>query len=445
MNAVCRQGPVVTFVTVLALLATACAGVIGTPVLTPDARRLHLESFDQVWATVRDRHFDPTLGGLDWPAVRDDLRPRVVRAKTADEARDVLMEMVGRLKQSHFQIIPADLYASAGDGVAEDVSGTVGIEARVLDGRALVTRVVPGSPAEKAGVRTGWEIVRLGSRDVRSEVKKLARRYAGRPDRDARLALIVRATLIGPIAGHVPMTLRDGAGRARALDLGRTRHEGWASRPFGSVPAVAVSLRSERLDRRTGYVTFNAFIDPGRLMPLFNQAITSFLDADGIVIDLRGNTGGLGDMLAGMAGWFIDRKGTSMGTMITRAGTLKLAVTPRPTRFTGPVAVLVDELSMSASEVLAQGLRDAGRARVFGRRTAGAVLASTVERLPSGDGFQYPTARFEFASGTIIEGIGVVPDVEVLPTRETLLAGRDVVLEAAVRWIRNPALKGQIP
>jgi carboxyl-terminal processing protease len=100
---------------------------------------------------------------------------------------------------------------------------------------------------------------------------------------------------------------------------------------------------------------------------------------------------------------------------------------------------------MSASEVLAQGLRDAGRARVFGRRTAGAVLASTVERLPSGDGFQYPTARFEFASGTIIEGIGVVPDVEVLPTRETLLAGRDVVLEAAVRWIRNPALKGQIP
>jgi carboxyl-terminal processing protease len=106
------------------------------------------------------------------------------------------------------------------------------------------------------------------------------------------------------------------------------------------------------------------------------------------------------------------------------------------------VAVLIDELSMSASEVLAQGLRDAGRARVFGRRSAGAVLASTVERLPNGDGFQYPTARFEFPSGAVVEGVGVVPDVETRPTRETLLTGRDVVLDAAVAWIRNAQPKG---
>jgi carboxyl-terminal processing protease len=106
------------------------------------------------------------------------------------------------------------------------------------------------------------------------------------------------------------------------------------------------------------------------------------------------------------------------------------------------VAILVDELSMSASEVLAQGLRDAGRARVFGRPSAGAVLASTVERLPNGDALQYPTARFEFPSGAVVEGAGVVPDEEVRPTRETLLAGRDVVLDAAVAWIRHTTMKG---
>ena len=442
MTATHRQGLAVA---AIALLMTGCAAATRAPVLTPGQQQLQLASFDQVWATVRDRHFDPTLGGLDWPAVRDELRPGMARVKTADEARDILAEMIGRLKQSHFQIIPADVYTASGSGIAADVSGTVGLEARVFGGRALVTRVVPGSPAEAAGVRTGWEIVALASHDVRSGLKKVARRFAGKPDRDAWLALAVRSGLVGPIDSRLTVTLRDDDRRTKRLDLKRTRHEGWASRPFGHVPAVAVSFRSERLGGKTGYMAFNAFIDPGRLMPVFNQAVASFLGADGVIIDLRGNAGGLGDMLAGMAGWFIDRKGTSLGTMITRAGSLRLAVTPRPAPFAGPVAVLVDELSMSASEVLAQGLRDAGRARVFGRRTAGAVLASTVERLPSGDGFQYPTARFEFASGTIVEGVGVSPDVEVLPTRETLLAGRDVVLEAAVRWIRSGASKGQTP
>lgn len=106
------------------------------------------------------------------------------------------------------------------------------------------------------------------------------------------------------------------------------------------------------------------------------------------------------------------------------------------------MALLIDELSMSASEVLAQRLKDAGRARVFGRRSAGAVLASTVEKLPNGDGFQYPTARFEFPSGTVVEGAGVVPDEPVHAARETLLSGRDAGFEAAVQWIREAQSKG---
>jgi carboxyl-terminal processing protease len=437
-----RRDRLALFVAMLALGAAGCAAAARAPSLTPDERRLHLESFDRAWSIVRDKHFDPTLGGLDWNAVRDELRPRVARARTADEVRDVLTAMTGRLKQSHFQVLPADLYRPVDSGVAAGVSGTVGIDARVIDGRALVTRVSEGSPAGEAGVRPGWEIVTLASRDVRAEMKRRARRYAGRPDRDAILAAAVRSGLVGPVADRVPIALRDGEGRVRRLGLKRVPHEGWASRPFGYVPSVAVSFRSDRLDGRTGYLAFSAFIDPIHLMPLFNQAAASFSGADGVVLDLRGNTGGLGDMLAGMAGWFIGAKGVSMGTMITRAGSLKLAVNPRPAWFAGPVAVLVDELSMSASEVLAQGLRDAGRARIFGRRTAGAVLASAVEGLPNGDGFQYPTARFEFPSGTVVEGVGVIPDVDVRPTRGTLLSGRDVVLDAALQWIRSQSSKG---
>jgi len=429
----------------LVLVLTACAAPTLPPVLTPDERRLEIESFDYVWSTVRDKHFDPALAGLDWDGVRAELRPRAEQARTRDEVRDVLEDLVGRFKQSHFQIVPAELYEPAAAGSSGVVDGATGVDARVIDGSALVTQVTPGSPADRAGVMPGWELVRVDDLDVRQRVGEMTRRYASRFDRDSLLSGSLRSALAGPVGRRVTVACRDGRGATRRLTLVRVTHEGWMSRPFGHIPSVPVWIRSRRIDGRTGYVAFNAFIDPGRLMPRFNEAITSFADANGIVIDLRGNTGGLGDMLAGMAGWFIAARGTSLGTLITRSGSLKLAVMPRPAPFGGPVAVLIDELSMSASEVLAQGLKDAGRARVFGRRSAGAVLASVVEQLPNGDGFQYPTARFEFSSGALVEGAGVMPDEVILPTRETLLSGRDVVLDAAVQWIRLESAKGPRP
>jgi carboxyl-terminal processing protease len=80
-------------------------------------------------------------------------------------------------------------------------------------------------------------------------------------------------------------------------------------------------------------------------------------------------------------------------------------------------------------------LQDIGRARIFGARTAGMVLASAVEKLPDGDGFQYVFASYRSAKGQVLEGRGVIPDVEAPPERGALLRGEDSALAAAVRWI----------
>ncbi len=99
--------------------------------------------------------------------------------------------------------------------------------------------------------------------------------------------------------------------------------------------------------------------------------------------------------------------------------------------------MLVDELSMSTSEIFAGGLKDLKRARVFGTKTPGAALPSTVEVLPNGDRFQYAFANYISAGGKPLEGAGVVPDVETPLTRDLLLEGRDPAVEAAVCWIRS--------
>jgi carboxyl-terminal processing protease len=105
--------------------------------------------------------------------------------------------------------------------------------------------------------------------------------------------------------------------------------------------------------------------------------------------------------------------------------------------YPGPLAILVDGLSLSTSEVMAGGMQDIGRARVFGTRTGGAALPSLIERLPNGDGFQFAVANYISASGRVLEGQGVIPDEEVSLDRATLLAGKDPVIEAAVRWIES--------
>jgi carboxyl-terminal processing protease len=112
-------------------------------------------------------------------------------------------------------------------------------------------------------------------------------------------------------------------------------------------------------------------------------------------------------------------------------------VNPRPPTYRGPLAFLVDGSSGSTSEVLAGGMKDLGRARIFGTPTAGAALPSAIDRLPNGDAFQHALADYISEGGQPLEGVGVTPDVEVRLTRAALLAGRDPVLDAAIEWIHS--------
>ena len=101
------------------------------------------------------------------------------------------------------------------------------------------------------------------------------------------------------------------------------------------------------------------------------------------------------------------------------------------------------EAVASAAEMFASCLKDLGRARLIGTRTAGAVLGSHIERLPNGDGFQYAAANYiSQKTGASLEGVGVPPDLEVIPSRKCLLAGHDPPLEAAIRWIHDQAAEG---
>ncbi|MGI8991233.1 MAG: S41 family peptidase [Bryobacteraceae bacterium] len=401
--------------------------------LTPAERRLNLDSFEKVWQTIRDAHWDPKLGGLDWSAIHDELRPKIERAASMDQARDVMRDMIGRLRQSHFSIIPGEVYGDLHDA-SSGAEGEPGFDARVIGGRALVTSIRTRSPAAEAGVHAGWEILSIDGAALKPVLDRVETTYRNSTQRDLYLARAVFTRLDGKIESKAHMEFLDGAGEKRILDIRRIPPRGEPTQ-FGYAPVMNVWIERRKIENTIGYIDFNLFMDPARLMPLFEAGVKSCADCNGMIVDLRGNTGGIAFMAMGMAGFFIDRDDRRLGAMHMRASTLQFAVNPRTPFYAGPLAILVDGLSASTSEIFAEGLKDLHRARVFGTRTAGAALPSVIEKLPNGDGFQYARASYTSEDGKTLEGTGVTPDVEIAPTRETLLAGRDAVLDVAVQWI----------
>ncbi len=414
------------------LLAAALLGADPLiAALTPQQRQLNIDSFEYVWKTIRDKHWQAKPGGLDWDAIHAEFRPAIEKADSMDAARAVLSEMLGRLHQTHFAIVPSDLYSHLESSRGGE--NTTGLDVRVIDSQVLVTSVDAGSPAAIDGIRPGWQILKIDHAELAPVVEKLNTTYAASTLR----ALIERRAILAKLDPPVTLELASGSGQDVTKTVGEGRPKGVLVQ-FGYLNPGYVWIESSRVGNgNIGLVRFNMFLDAEHVMTQFGAAVEACGMCDGFIIDLRGNPGGIGVMAMGMAGWFIDKPGQQLGTLYLRDSTLKFVVNPRLNPFHGPLAILVDGTSASTSEILAEGLKDLGRARIFGTRTAAAALPSVFEKLPNGDGFQYAIANYISEGGQPLEGRGVTPDVETPLTRQALLEGKDPALDAAIDWIER--------
>jgi carboxyl-terminal processing protease len=399
-----------------------------------------VETFDAVWTIVRDSHFDPGLNGVDWNAVKAELRPKAVAAANDDELRKMIREMLGRLGQSHFALIPAS--ADSTTGGKYDLTAEPGFESRLIDRTLVVTRVTPDGGAARAGVQPGWIVDAIDG-------KSIAALSASLPEAMPRRLLNVEiwrrveSQLRGAPGSPVQVMFRDGSDNAVPVTLTRQREQGQPAK-VGTLPTMYVRLESESqrtpAGKSAGVIRFNVWM--AAVDGLFQKAVDGHRNAAGIVIDLRGNPGGLAAMLMGISGHFMNER-KPLGVMKTRDGELRFTSNPRLVSaagervepFSGPVAILVDALTGSASECFAGGMQSLGRARVFGQTSMGQALPAVFDKLPNGDVLIHAYGDFVTATGTRLEGKGVVPDEEVPLNRAELLAGRDTTLERALQWI----------
>jgi carboxyl-terminal processing protease len=466
--------------TTIPMLALALSVALALPVHADGGQQagadVHAkETFAIVWERLQNSGFSGKNEGLDWAALKAEHQPDIENAKNIESLRREINELLTDLKASHLVLLPAETIAKAEslavDEATEDSDSTedptqddadtqtsaanapssdapfgdFGLRLAMIEGLLRVERVAEGSPAQRAAIRPGWTLERIGEFNTLAAAKAIRKLPQ---DAMRKGDTMLAAQALGYLDAQAPdkrvkLSFRDASGKAHKYTLGSAASADVQSITLPGIPPLPLRF-SQRVVPLSGggcvlHVEFSLWA-----MPVYDKLVESLRehgDCTGVVIDLRGNSGGLMASLSAVGGLFFDER-ASLGTLSTGGGDLKLTALPRVVdndgrdirRFSGPLAILIDGASISCSDMFPASMQALQRARIFGVASAGMALPAASTPLPSGDRLLYPIADFVDPAGRRIEGIGTIPDQIIAPTVAALSAGRDPILDAALTW-----------
>jgi carboxyl-terminal processing protease len=367
-----------------------------------DAQQLVVEA----WRLVNQSYVDPArFEAVHWRRLRQKALERSI--ESSSDAYDAIEAMLTPLGDPYTRLLrPAD-YAALRSSTEGTVSG-VGLQLglRSSDQAIVVIAPLDGSPAAEAGIASGAELLRVNGQAT------------------AALGLEqTAAALRGSSGTTVLITVRSGEG-VREVELERRQVD---LRP----------VRSRRLrvgDHTLGYLRITQFAEP---VPAGVQEAIADLSAQGIeglILDLRNNSGGLVSAGLAVADQLLD--GQPVVETEGREGISAPQRSSPGSLYPGPMITLINGGTASASEILAGALQDDGRSQLLGSRSFGKGLIQTLISLGDGSGLAVTVARYVTPSGRSIQGQGLLPDLE-LPQPEPLNPGGpgDSWLEQAERLL----------
>jgi len=376
-----------------------------------DPREEWAQIYYEAWRHMRDFHWEPALGGLDWSAVRDQYAALLPRLATRDDLRDVLGEVIGELATSHTYVWGGD----AGRGETQPVPvGLLGADVGRVGEAFVVTRIYRGDPADN--VRS--PLAEPGV-DVSEGEFLLAVNHRGfAPDRPFQAAFEGLADK--PVVLTIGTRLADEAARdvvvvpvASDTEL---RYVDWVRRNREQV--------ARQTGGRMGYVHIPDMGTDGLVR--FNTWFFPQLDKEGMVVDARWNGGGFVSQM------ILERlRRRVIAFDRSRGG----GVMTYPYRtLNGPFVVLTNENAGSDGDIFPAAVQLEGLAPVIGTRSWGGVIGIRADkRMVDGGMLTQPEyAWWDPRRGWGLENHGVDPDIEIDNLPQDLAQGRDAQLEKGI-------------
>jgi C-terminal processing protease CtpA/Prc len=373
-----------------------------------DFAREKMEVFQQAWTYIRDNFFDPNFNGVNWDAVRDEYAPLAAGARTPDELRRIISEMLGELNASHSGI------AAPGNTAQPPAIGRLGIRFDRNEyeskGALRVTDVIPLTPAAIGNLKVGEYLVAVDGAAVGAHrnLDELLAYKIGK-----RVALTIAASADGAQKHEVVVRPINGVTERNLL------YRQWIENNRAYVAKISGG--------RLGYIHM-ADMSAGALTQLYIDLDAENRERDGVIIDVRNNNGGFVnvyaiDVLARRSYFNMTPRGFTMAPSRTVLGQRALEL---------PTILVTNRHTLSDGEDFTEGYRSLHLGKVVGEPTAGWIIYTSGVQLIDGSALRLPFDRITANDGELMEMHPRPVDVPIAKPVGESLSGRDSQLEAAV-------------
>ncbi len=359
--------------------------------------------FERTWREIDSGFYDSSLNKQDWSYWKKHYKGKI---KTNEDAQVAIDTMIASLDDDYSKYLNKKEYAEQNSSIESKISG-IGVNIMNDAGKIIVFSVIDNTPAKEAGIKANDVIIKVDGKNVS-----------------------------GMNISEVATLVRGKEGSIVTLEIQRKN-----KKIIKSVRRKTIKIDSVKssVKKDIGYIQISSFIATSTPTE-FITALEKTKDTKGLILDLRGNTGGLLANAIFVANMFVD-KGTIVN-IVSRNGKVEdIKAQNSSLTIDKPVVVLVDGASASASEILSGALKDHHKAVLVGTRTFGKGMVQRIIPLPNSTGLNLTIAKYLTPSGSDINKKGITPDYVVKYTESDFIAHRDPQREKAEKILTEMIMK----
>ncbi len=355
--------------------------------------------FDRSWKIIKKSYFDSSMNEQDWYRWKLHYQGKI---KTDEDAYVAINTMLESLNDPYSKFLSKKEYAELNTSIDSKITG-IGVNIFSNAGKITVFNVIEGTPASNSGIKSGDIVFAVDKKEV-----------SGMSISD--VAGLVR----GPENSMVDLTLLR---NNKKITKNIKRKE------------IKIKTVKSSVDKNIGYIQILSFIGLTTSNE-FLEALEKTEKTEGLIIDLRGNPGGLLPNAVFIANLFIPEG--KIVSVVGRNG-LKQDLSAQKANYNvnKPLIVLIDHSSASASEILSGALKDYKKAKLVGTTTYGKGMVQEVLPMPNETGLNLTIAKYLTPNGTDINKKGITPDVPVEITTDDLKKNNDTQLIVAKRMMTD--------